>query len=144
MSGPSGVHRGTVAWIDTDAAGIYHHTTVARYAEAAEAQLMESAGLREVYFPVAPRVRYEVDYRAPLRFGDDVTATVTLARLGTSSMTFEFEVVGGDGTTSWTAASGRYVTVHLPGGHVDGAAAVPWPEEWRAALESSAAGRPAQ
>ena len=32
--------RTVVEWIDTDAAGIYHNSTVARFVEAAEARMM--------------------------------------------------------------------------------------------------------
>ncbi|WP_447645311.1 hypothetical protein [Nocardioides zeae] len=40
-------------WIDTDAAGIYHNSTVVRWVEAAEAALMRARGLSG-YFPAAP------------------------------------------------------------------------------------------
>jgi acyl-CoA thioester hydrolase len=61
---PLGVHRTRIEWIDTDAAGIYHNSTVVRFVEAAEASLMDGLGLHGC-FPVAPRVRYEVDFDAP-------------------------------------------------------------------------------
>ena len=67
-----GTHRSRVEWMDTDAAGIYHNSTVIRFVEAAEATLMRERGL-DNYFPVAPRVRFEVTFsaRAALRPGDD-------------------------------------------------------------------------
>ena len=61
----------TIEWIDTDAAGIYHNSTVTRLVEAAEAALVRERGL-DGYFPVAPRVRFEADFEAPLCFGQDV------------------------------------------------------------------------
>lgn len=126
--------RTRVEWIDTDASGIYHNSTVTRYVEAAEARLMAERGL-DGYFPVSPRVRYEVDFEAPLFFGQEVTATVTLAHVGTSSMRFEFEVWGEehDGRPRRRAARGAYVTVHLPGEHGNGTSS-PWPTTWVAAL----------
>ncbi|SFC57135.1 acyl-CoA thioester hydrolase [Nocardioides terrae] len=137
---PRAVLRTRVEWIDTDAAGIYHNSTVMRFVEAAEASLMRERGL-DGYFPVAPRVRFEVDFEAPLFFGQDVTTVVELARLGTSSMRFEFEVWGEehDGRPRGRAARGAYVTVHIGtnhagAGHRDGAGSVPWPVEWVAAL----------
>ena len=127
-------------WIDTDAAGIYHNSTVTRFVEAAEATLMRERGL-DAYFPVAPRVRFEVDFEAPLVFGQEVTTVVELVRLGTASMRFEFEVWGEehDGRARMRAARGAYVTVHIGetqagGGHRDGASSVPWPAEWVTAL----------
>ncbi|WP_215813007.1 thioesterase family protein [Pimelobacter sp. 30-1] len=131
----NGTHRGRVEWIDTDSAGIHHNTAIARYVESAEAALMRGLGL-DGYFPVAPRVRYEVDFEAPLRFGDEVTATVHVERLGTSSLTLAFEVWGGpEGTPAVRAARGRYVTVHLD--RASGTAS-PWPEAWRSRLGGSA------
>lgn len=136
MRGPTGVHRTHVQWIDTDAAGIHHNTAIARWAEAAEADLMRGVGLPG-YFPVAPRVRYEADFVASLRPGDEVTATVGVERLGRTSLTLAFEVWGGpaDGEPV-LAARGRCVTVHLDG---SGARPTPWPVEWRAALRPDAA-----
>jgi acyl-CoA thioester hydrolase len=137
---PAGVFRTRVEWIDTDAAGIYHNSTVMRFVEAGEATLMRERGL-DAYFPVAPRVRFEVDFEAPLFFGQEVTTVVELAHLGGSSMRFEFEVWGEehDGRPRRRAAHGSYVTVHIGDNHAadahrDGARSVPWPDDWVAAL----------
>lgn len=135
-AGPTGVHSTRVAWVDTDAAGIYHNTTVVRYVESAEAALARERGLAG-YFPVAPRIRYEVTFEAPLRFEEEVTAYVTLTALGRTSMTFGFEVWGEarDGRPRFRAAHGSYVTVHVAGTHADGSArSAPWPADWVAAL----------
>ncbi|WP_344151078.1 acyl-CoA thioesterase [Nocardioides koreensis] len=134
-----------VEWIDTDAAGIYHNSTVMRFVEAAEATLMHERGLTG-YFPVAPRVRFEVDFEAPLFFRQEVTAVVTLAHLGRSSMRFDFEVWGEelDGRARRRAARGAYITVHIGGGaaaHAEGAASAPWPGAWVAALAPAECGR---
>lgn len=136
---PIGVHRTRIEWIDTDAAGIYHNSTVVRFVEAAEASLMDGLGLHGC-FPVAPRVRYEVDFDAPLFFGQDVCAVVELVRTGTTSMTFGFEVWGEEfrGRPRGRAARGRYVTVHIGGNHRGGAASSAWPKEWVAALTGPA------
>lgn len=129
-------YRTRLEWIDTDAAGIYHNATVSRFVEAAEAALMRERGLPG-YFPVAPRARFEVSFEAPLHFGQQVTASVAVVRIGTSSMTFDFEVWGEsfEGRPRKRAASGRYVTVHVAGAHADGSArSAPWPREWVVAL----------
>lgn len=136
-----GVHRGHVEWIDTDAAGIHHNTSIVRYVESAEAALMRSKGLQQDYFPQAPRVRYEVDYQAPLRPGQALTAVVDLIAVGTTSMTFEFEVWGEQfqGRPRQRAAAGRFVTVHVAGDHAGAtpAQSSPWPATWIRALASA-------
>jgi acyl-CoA thioester hydrolase len=128
----TGRHTGRVEWMDTDAAGHHHNTAIMRWVESAEASLMRERGLRG-YFGSAPRVRHEVDFESRLWFGQEVTATVVLERIGTSSMEFSYEVWGGefDGQPAARAARGRYVTVHVPEG-ADGSR--PWPQEWRTAL----------
>ena len=77
------------------------------------------------YFASAPRVRFEADFLAPLFFGQEATATVSLAAIGTSSMTWEFEVWGEEfeGRARTRAARGRYVTVHMGTGQVAATAA---------------------
>ena len=135
---PVGVFRTRVEWIDTDASGIYHNSTVTRFVEAAEATLMAERGL-DRYFPSSPRVRYEADFETPLRFGQAATAVVTLADIGTSSMRWEFEVWGEEfrGMPRMRAARGSYVTVHVGTGTEptpDGPRSTPWPAEWVAAL----------
>lgn len=127
MSGPAATHRRRVEWADTDASGIHHNTAVARYVEAAEAELCRGLGIELA--PVSPRVRYEVDFVSPLRFGDVAVTTVRVDELGRSSLTIGFEVCRGpDGVV---AARGRYVVVHVPS--FDGGPR-PWPEPWRAVL----------
>ena len=130
--GPRGVHHGRVEWMDTDAAGHHHNTAIMRWIESAEAALMRERRVPG-YFGTAPRVRHEVDFEARLWFGQEVTATVVVERIGASSMTFGYEVWGEafDGRPRTRAAVGRYVTVHVPEG-ADGSQ--PWPAEWVAAL----------
>jgi acyl-CoA thioester hydrolase len=130
VSGPAGTHRRRVEWADTDASGIYHNTTVARLVEAAEAELMRGLGIE--FAPTAPRVRYEVDFASPLRFGDEAVTTVIVDELGRTSLSFSFEVRRGSDDV--LAARGRYVVVHVDS--LDGSSS-PWPDAWRAALGSS-------
>ena len=132
----------TVEWVDTDAAGHHHNSFVLRSVEAAEARLFSRLGVLAEYFGAAPRVRQEVDYRSKLYFGQDATTVLELESLGTSSMAFRFEVWGEahDGGPSGRverrlAASGRFVTVHVPRGSE---ASAPWPEAIRGAVEAAA------
>ncbi|OAH13915.1 acyl-CoA thioesterase [Streptomyces jeddahensis] len=131
------VHRSRVEWMDTDAGGHHHNTSIVRFVEAAEATLIRERGITG-YFGAAPRVRYEVDFASPLWFGQEVTATVAVERIGTSSLTFRFEVWGEafDGHPRRLAASGRYVTVHVPRA---GRGSAPWPAAWLDALKVEAA-----
>ena len=123
--------RSRIEWVDTDAAGIYHNSTVLRLVESVEASLTRERGL-DGYFPVAPRVRYEADFEAPLFFGQEVTTTVSVTELGTSSMTFVFEVWGEEfeGAPRERAVRGRYVTVHLDRTGPGRPSSAPWPAEW--------------
>ncbi|AGP51785.1 hypothetical protein M271_00740 [Streptomyces rapamycinicus NRRL 5491] len=128
-------------WPDTDASGHYHNTAVVRFVEAAEAALIRGGGLVG-YFGAAPRVRYEVDFAAPLWFGQEVTTSIAVEKIGTSSMTFTFEVWGEatDSHPRQLAASGRYTVVHVPprGERVS----APWPAEWITALKVTPAATP--
>lgn len=121
-----------VEWIDTDAAGHQHNSAILRWVESCEAQLMRSVDLPE-YFPVAPRVQHTVNYREKLWFGQKVTTTIILARLGRSSMSFNFEVRSHAhlGIDSGLAADGSFITVHVPRGSERSA---PWPEVFRRLL----------
>ncbi|MGO4256040.1 acyl-CoA thioesterase [Marmoricola sp. RAF53] len=135
---PGTTFRTQVEWIDTDAAGIYHNSTVARWVEAAEARLMAGPGLHD-YFRSAPRVSYHADFEAPLFFGQEVTVHLEVTELGSSSMTFGFEVWGEEhgGRPRRRAARGSYVTVHVEQDHdhPDGARSSPWPAGTVAALQ---------
>ncbi|TVQ90434.1 MAG: acyl-CoA thioesterase [Deltaproteobacteria bacterium] len=44
-----------------------------------------------------PSVRAEADYRAPSRFGEQVAVVLSIARLGSSSVHFDYQVRGPDG-----------------------------------------------
>jgi acyl-CoA thioester hydrolase len=131
-----GIHRGRVEWMDTDAAGHHHNTSVTRWVESAEAELMRERRVPG-YFGTAPRVRHEVNYESRLWFGQEVTATVVVEQIGTSSMTFAYEVWGEafEGRPRVRAAVGRYVTVHVPAGAEQ---SQPWPASWVAALTGRA------
>lgn len=125
----------TVDWVDTDAAGHYHHSAVIRWVEAAENALHEEVGLLDL-FGTAPRVRYEVDYLDRLWFREQVLTSLWVEQVGRSSLTYAFEAVGPRGP----AARGRMVCVNVgPTGEAGSTgSAGPWPAEVRARLEGSA------
>ncbi|MDQ0754934.1 thioesterase family protein [Arthrobacter sp. B3I4] len=122
----------TIEWVDTDAAGHQHNSAVLRFVEACEAKLFRDLDLPE-YFPSAPRVRQELNYRAKLFFGQRVTTTVVVEKIGGASMTFSFEVWGEEfgGEPRALAAHGSFVTAHVARG---AKAASPWPAEFRARI----------
>lgn len=119
--------RRRVQWIDTDAAGIWHHSTVARWAEEAEAELHRQVGIIDQTFGATPRVVVEFEFRSPLRFDDVVDVTITVAKLGRSSITYLIEVRKGE----TVAASGRMVAVFIDR---ESGMKRPWPEKIRRAL----------
>ena len=119
-----------VDWQDTDAAGHYHHSTVIRWVEAAEAALLERLGLRWL-FGFIPRVRYEVDYLDRLWFGDTASIALSIAEVGRASLRYEFVITRvppsdrQPAEPSSVAARGALTAVHVPGGGREGAE--PWP-----------------
>jgi len=80
--------RRRVEWMDTDAAGIYHWSTVIRFAEAAEAELHNALGIAEITFGATPRVRAGFDFRRPLRFNDRATIDFSVQEVGRSSVRY--------------------------------------------------------
>ena len=118
-----------VEWPDTDAAGHYHHSTVVRWVEAAEAVLYERLGLSELFGRI-PRVRYEVEYAARLWFGDIVDIVLGVAELGRTSITYAFEVRRGD----QVVAAGRMVAVSSDPAN---GGTEPWTDQVRKAFTTS-------
>ncbi len=124
------VLRRRIEWMDTDAAGIYHYTTVFRLAEAAEAALHTALGIADRTFGATPRVGVTMDFKRSLRFNDEVEATLTVTAIGRSSVRYEFTLSGPHGV----AAVGR-----LSACLVDRATgrATPWPNDMRRLLATS-------
>ncbi|MFG2640329.1 acyl-CoA thioesterase [Streptomyces sp. NPDC048370] len=124
---PSVVVERRVEWPDTDAAGHYHHSTVVRWVEAAEAVLLRRLGLAHL-FGSTPRVHFEADYRARLWFGETVRTELKVVKVGTSSLHYAF-AVRGEGEEP--AALGRMVIAHSAS-RATGSTA--WPDEVREVL----------
>lgn len=116
-----------VQWMDTDAAGIWHHATIIRWTEEAEAELHRTLGILEHTFGATPRVHVSFDFKAPVRFDDLVDVTVRVASMGGSSVTYDVEVTH-DGKD---VAHGRMVAVLI-----DTETGTPrrWPPDMRQAL----------
>ncbi|MCT9088950.1 acyl-CoA thioesterase [Streptomyces sp. ASQP_92] len=127
---PSVVIERRVEWQDTDAAGHYHHSTVVRWAEAAEAALLRRLGLAHLFGSI-PRVRFEADYRARLWFGEIVRTELRVTKVGTSSLHYAFTVLGEAGEV---AATGRMVIAHSAS---RATGSTPWADDVRDVLTVS-------
>ena len=108
MSAPRHVERSRVAWIDTDAGGRIHFTAVFRWAEQAETALLRSLGLLDDWADY-PRRAVEAEYLSVLRFEDEFDLDLTPERVGTTSITYAWEVRR-DGEI---CIRGRHTVVHV-------------------------------
>jgi len=114
-------------WMDTDAAGIWHHSTVIRWAEDAEAELHRQLGIVSRTFGATPRVNIDFNFGAPVRFDDEVDVTLSVVSLGETSVTYQVSVER-DGET---LAAGKMVAVLID---ATSGAKKPWPEDMRRLL----------
>jgi YbgC/YbaW family acyl-CoA thioester hydrolase len=98
-----------VQWIDTDAGGRIHFTAAFRWAEAAETALIRSLGLL-VGWADYPRRAVQAEYLAVLRFEDEFEVELTPEQVGTSSITYGWEIRRLDGEV---CIRGRHTAVHV-------------------------------
>jgi acyl-CoA thioesterase FadM len=129
------VIRRRIEWMDTDAAGIYHWTTVFRLAEAAEAALHTALGIADFTFGATPRVAVQATFARSLRFNDRVEVALAVQRLGRTSVEYRLAIGSDDGT----AAEGTVKSCLID--RVTGRA-VPWPVEIRAAFAGAGLQQP--
>lgn len=110
-----------VEFRDTDAAGLVHFTAFFHWMESAEHALWRDLGVELVHrdpdgtLTSWPRVSATCDYRRAVRFGDVLAVLVRVAKVGRSSVTFDFQFEH----DSADIASGRIVAVRCrlrPGG----------------------------
>lgn len=116
--------------MDTDAAGIWHHSTIIRWTEDAEAELHRRLGIIDRTFGATPRVRVEFEFGAPLKFDAEVDVTLGVETIGTTSITYAVTVER-DGES---LASGKMVAVLID--PRSGAKKV-WPDDMRQLLSPS-------
>jgi acyl-CoA thioester hydrolase len=86
------VIRRRIEWMDTDAAGIYHWTTVFRLAEAAEAAMHTALGIPDETFGACPRVSVSATFSKSLRFNDPVEVELAVEAIGRSSLTYRLAI----------------------------------------------------
>ena len=83
--------RTRVAFSDTDAQGVVYYGRYNPYFDLARAEWLRSLGLlhRDTFGEFVMRAN-DVEYFAPARFDDELEIHVRVARIGQTSMTFEF------------------------------------------------------
>ena len=112
MESPLHRHACEVAFGDTDASGWMHFPNVFLYVERAEHEFLKSRGI--LVFDRAlggwPRVRVACDFHRPLLTGDRLEVLLAIRSIGTTSLTWEFEVLTAAGET---AAAGSMTTVRV-------------------------------
>lgn len=116
-----------VQWMDTDAAGIWHHSVVVRWTEEAEAELHRRLEIIDQTFGATPRVRTEFEFGEVLRFDDVVDIGLSVTALGRTSVTYRVVVTKG----SAQVASGQMVAVFIDR---DTGEKRPWTEPLRESL----------
>ena len=103
------ISQSRVAWIDTDAGGRIHFTAAFRWAEAAETGLMRSLGMLDDWADF-PRRAVEAEYLAVLRFEDEFEVELAVEKIGTSSITYGWEIRRLDGEV---CIRGRHTAVNV-------------------------------
>lgn len=106
-------HVREVAFGDTDASGWMHFPNAFHYFEHAEHECLKQRGL--LVFDRArggwPRVRAACEYDHPLVTGDRIEVRLAVTRIGTSSVSWAFEIIRlSDGAR---AAHGEVTTVRV-------------------------------
>jgi acyl-CoA thioester hydrolase len=83
--------RTRVAFSDTDAQGVVYYGRYNPYFDLARAEWLRSLGLlhRDTFGEFVMRAN-DVEYFAPARFDDELDIRVRVAKIGRTSMTFEF------------------------------------------------------
>ena len=94
---PAFIYNRRIAFHETDAAGVVYFANYFHLAEEAETHAIASLRCivtRDEYF--YPRVHAEADYYAPLRFFDEVAVHCSIAKMGSSSVHWEFNIDHGE------------------------------------------------
>jgi acyl-CoA thioester hydrolase len=99
-----------ILFIDTDASGRIHYTSLFRCFEAAEIEFFRSIGVLHKHHGIAfPRVHVECDYRGAIFYDDELTFEVSVGRIGNSSVQLKFRVLKDDAEV----ASGNVVIASM-------------------------------
>jgi acyl-CoA thioester hydrolase len=87
------VHREAVRFRDLDPMGHVNNAVFLTYIESARAAFLQHLGAVQTLEDLAIIVaRIEIDFRAPVRFGDEVEVSVRVSRFGEKSFDLEHEL----------------------------------------------------
>ncbi|MGJ8676538.1 MAG: acyl-CoA thioesterase [Akkermansiaceae bacterium] len=86
------VYQRRVSFADTDAAGVVHFARLLCYAEEAEHDFLAELGIPLLENGGWPRVKISCDYLAPLRVSDEVEVSISIAKVGKSSLQWIFSM----------------------------------------------------
>ena len=111
MENPLYRHAGEVSFRDTDASGWMHFSNIFNHVELAEHAFLRSLGLLVFDRNEGgwPRVKISCDFKRPLLCGDLIEVQLAIAAVGTSSVTWMFEVISG----GELATAGSITTVRV-------------------------------
>lgn len=108
----------SVMFGDVDGSGVGHFAHQIRFLERAEFLFMKAVHLEPTHWFLGqhlfPRVHVDVDYRAPLHFGDEMRYDVQVVRIGSTSYTLGIGVE--NLTTATTAMQANVVIVVMDPG----------------------------
>ena len=91
------VHREAVRFRDLDPMGHVNNAVFLTYIESARAAFLQHLGAVQTLEDLAIIVaRIEIDFREPVRFGDEVEVSVRVSRFGEKSFDLEHELRVGD------------------------------------------------
>ena len=118
--------RTRVGFSDTDAQGVVYYGRYNPYFDLARVEYLRSLGL--LHGGEFVMRANDVEYFAPARFDDELDIHVRVARIGTTSITYEFAAYLADGTLA--------VTAHQTLVNIDSATRrpVPVPDDYREKL----------
>lgn len=104
----------TVRFADVDHAGIVYYPTFYHYFHVAFEELFRQRMGAQAYLALLdeqrigfPAVRSECEYKSPLRFADSAEVEITLAKMGTRSVTLAYRVDRIDGKERVVSARGE-------------------------------------
>lgn len=87
-----------VRWSDVDAAGIIFYGSYVRFFELAETELFRAVGLTygsmfDEYDMLLPRAQVHAEFHYPARLDDSLQVAAYVSRVGTKSITMQFDVL---------------------------------------------------
>ncbi len=125
-----------VEFRDLDGLGHVNNAVYLSYLESAKVDYFREVVRADRLDELGIVADVQIAYRSPLFFGETVAIGVRVARVGTKSVRFEFELRGPDGRLVAEASS-----VHVAFDYETRTAA-PVPEEWRRRIETYEAQTP--